>query len=217
MTDTTSAHADPAATSPAQTGTEPRPTSGRGGRAKRRNAGQDGRRPDGGRGLAATGQVSFDVAQFLVALCIVGLYIASMWLMFEHRADPRWDRMVYLYTGFEAIVFVAAGAIFGTRIQRASVVAAHEQSQQAREDLHAERARADRAAQLEEAAAAFIKALRAFEDEEPPSTGNEQEPGTSADRIGKRGSDASTVPTAGRGGLSFAIKLAEELFPQGRR
>jgi hypothetical protein len=173
--------------------------------------------PDGEARRAATGQVSISVPQFLVALCILTVYIASMWLMFQHRADAQWDRMVYLFTGFEAIGFVAIGAIFGTRIQRASVDAAHEQSRQAREDLHAERARADRAAQLEEAAATFIKALKAFDDEEPPSTGNGQPSGTSADRIGQRGSDVSTAPTAGSGGLSFAIKLAEDLFPQGRR
>jgi hypothetical protein len=199
MTDTTSAHADSAVAAPAppgQGGPGPKPAAGRGRRKK----------PDG---------ASFDVAQFLVALLVLGVYVASMWLMFQHRADPQWDRMVYLFTGFEAIVYVAAGVIFGTRIQRASVEAAHEQSRQAREDMRAQRERGDRAAQLDEATATFIKVLKAYENEEPMSTGNGEASGA-ADRIGQRGHDAGTEPADARGGLSFAIKLAEELFPQGR-
>ena len=165
------------------------------------------------------------IAQFFVAFCIIGVYVASMWLMMQHRGDPapEWDRLVFLFTGFEAIVFVAAGAIFGTRVQRASVEAAQEQSRQAREDLGAEQERAARAAELEESTATFLKALKAlkaYADAEPQSTSNGQASVTTPGHPGRaagRGPDGSTVPLVGDGGLDFAIKLAEELFSPGRR
>jgi hypothetical protein len=223
MTDTTSAHAD-SSTSPsspapaAQSNGAHRPAAGQGRRRSR------GAEPDWEAKLDAFSRLGFSAAQFVVALCILGLYIGSMWLMFLHRDDRQWDRMVYLFTGFEAIVFVAAGAIFGTRVQRASVEAANEQTRRAREDLGVERERAARAARLEEATANFIRALKAYESEEPPGAenGQKQEDGDDRigprddDRIGRRGGTGLTAAPAGRSGLSFAIKLAEDFFPQGR-
>ena len=180
--------------------------------------GRRGAEPDWEARLDAFSRLGFSAAQFVVALCILGLYIGSMWLMFLNRDDRQWDRMVYLFTGFEAIVFVAAGAIFGTRVQRASVEAANEQTRRAREDLGVERERAARAARLEEATANFIRALKAYETEEPTGAENdrEREDSDDQDRIGPRGRIPRSAPPAGQSGLSFAIKLAEDFFPQGR-
>ena len=222
MTDTTPAHADsgdsPNSSAPAvQSNDAHEPTAGHG--RGRRNQAAEPRdvHLDREARLAVFSRIGFGAAQFVVALCILGLYIGSMWLMFLHRDDRQWDRMVYLFAGFEAIVFVATGAIFGTRVQRASVEAANEQTRQAREDLHVERKRADRGAKLEEATATFIRALKAYESEEPPGTGDGQKSDTSPDRFGQRGSSGKATPAVGKDGLSFAIKLAEELFPWGRR
>jgi hypothetical protein len=161
-------------------------------------------------------QLGFAILQVIAALAVLAAYGLSMWVMFKYRGDPHWDRMVYLFTGFEAIVFAAAGLIFGTRIQRASVEAAHEQSRQAHEDLNAARKRADRADELEEATANYIKALRAYEGGQSQSAGNGQASYDSPDLIGPRGNDGDTVPKNDNSRPSFALKLAEEFFPQGR-
>lgn len=198
------AHGDPAAD----------PATDRSGR-RRRRTGSD--RPSA---LAAVGQRGFGAGQFLVALGILAVYIGSMWLMFEHSGDSdlQWDREIYLFTGFEAIVFVAAGAIFGTRIQRASVDAAQEETRQAREDLGAERQRADRARQLEEATATFIMALKAYGDSLPPGTEeNEYAADSSPDLVGPRGRNRAGTPATSSGEMGYAIKLAEQLFSPGRR
>jgi hypothetical protein len=219
MTEITSPHADSntngnSPASSAQSNGAHRPAAGQGRRRRSRGA-----EPDWEARLDAFSRLGFTAAQFVVALCILGLYIGSMWLMFLHRDDRQWDRMVYLFTGFEAIVFVAAGAIFGTRVQRASVEAANEQTRRAREDLGVERERAARAAKLEEATANFIRALKAYESEDPPGAenGQEREDNDGEDRIGPRGDIGRTTAPASRSGLSFAIKLAEDFFPQGRR
>src|ERR1700760_4790950 len=139
MTDLTSVPAAP----DASRGTPESSTQGR--RQRRRPERNDMR--EGRKGCDWQG-----IAQFFAAFCIIGVYVASMWLMVRDSNDPgpQWDRLVFLFTGFEAIVFVAAGAIFGTRVQRASVEAAQEESRQAREDLGAEQERAARADELEE-------------------------------------------------------------------
>lgn len=56
--------------------------------------------------------------------------------------DQKWTRLVYLYGGVEAIVFGAAGALFGTTIQRAQVKDANKKADDAQKnaDDHAKKA-----------------------------------------------------------------------------
>jgi len=71
------------------------------------------------------------------------------------RGDTNWDRVVYIFGSVEAIAFAAAGAIFGTQVQRQQVQAAQAQAS-------AERTRANEAqstVQQHVAKAAQAKAL----------------------------------------------------------
>ena len=54
--------------------------------------------------------------------------------------DNDWSRLTYVFGSVEAIVFAAAGAIFGTTVQRSNTVRAEQRadSQQQRADAHAE-------------------------------------------------------------------------------
>jgi hypothetical protein len=167
-------------------------------------------------------------AQFIVAMAILAGYGWSLYLMFQHSGkagSEEWDRMVYLFSGFEAIVFVAAGVIFGTRVQRASVEEARERSrrtdewfQQAREDADAERERADQTA---EAVTVFIKTLKAIQlqlSRQPVPDGNGNgSAAMSGNLAGAYGVNDPSAPTAGGIDLSSIIQLAEEVLPQGRR
>lgn len=48
-------------------------------------------------------------------------------------ADLRWTRLMFLYVGAEAVVFAAAGTIFGSQVQRGRVEAANERAAAAEE------------------------------------------------------------------------------------
>jgi hypothetical protein len=156
--------------------------------------------------------------QLAVAVCLMCIYIATLWVMFLYRGDKQWDRMVYLFSGYEAVVFVAVGAIFGTRIQRASVDSAHEQSRQAREDLTAERERADNAARVEDSAAALATALQVYLRQKAASTANANGTDAQEGRQGARGrQDAAGSFSEVDPGLALLAQLADELFPPRRR
>jgi hypothetical protein len=81
----------------------------------------------------------------IVAISLVVVYIAMLAFLVTLRGDKEWDRLVYLLTGFEALVFTGAGALFGTTVQRANVTAAREDAANARESAKTERDRAERA------------------------------------------------------------------------
>jgi hypothetical protein len=76
--------------------------------------------------------------QLVAAIALVVLYLAMLAVMTVLRHDSDWDRLVYLLTGFEAIAFAGAGALFGATTQRAEAAGA-------RRDAAAARAATDRA------------------------------------------------------------------------
>src|SRR4051794_10673150 len=62
------------------------------------------------------------------ALCI---------LMLLKRGDASWNHIVYVFAGYEALVFAAAGALFRITVHRATTSAARRQipqAEQGRED-----------------------------------------------------------------------------------
>jgi len=61
-------------------------------------------------------------------------YIAFLVVLVSKRGDANWDRLVYLFSGFEAIVFAAAGMVFGTSVQRSQLNAARQEAAVAKED-----------------------------------------------------------------------------------
>jgi hypothetical protein len=76
-------------------------------------------------------------AEQLAAIALIGVFLAFVVALVLLRADEHWDRLVFLLAGVEAIVFAAAGALFGTSVQRTQAV-------EARQAATEERERADR-------------------------------------------------------------------------
>jgi hypothetical protein len=148
-------------------------------------------------------------AAIFVAIGVLVVYVVALWLLFEHRADGSWDRMVYLFGGFEAIVFAAVGAIFGTTVQRATVATAQVHAQQARADARAERNRADNAVALGASGSALATGIRSYAagrlNSAPMSAGAAE----ARHGVGVRGEEPAPVDSD----LSFLVQLANDLFP----
>jgi hypothetical protein len=99
--------------------------------------GQDGTGQDGpspGSGKPNTAAVTLGPAAMITAIALIAVYIAMLFLLMSMRNDKEWDRLVYLLSGFEALVFAGAGALFGTTIQRANVTAARNDATEAKKD-----------------------------------------------------------------------------------
>jgi hypothetical protein len=149
--------------------------------------------------------------QPIVAVILIGIYIAILWVMFSHRADKEWDRMVFLLSGYEAIVFVAVGYFFGTQVQRGSVEVATDQAEQAREDLDVERNRADRATHQKGSADALAMGFKEYasrHQSRPSSPGSADKGWDSA----ARGTDAGDETA-----LAILIGLADEVLGSGEQ
>jgi hypothetical protein len=112
-----------------------------------------------------------------VAVAVLVLYIAFVVVLIAMRGDAHWDRLVYLLSGFEAIVFAAIGWMFGTTVSRGAVqdaksakAEAQEAASAAKRDAEqqrvaAEKARSERDDSIEDAVrgrslAASIRAKR---------------------------------------------------------
>lgn len=72
--------------------------------------------------------------QLVLASLVMACYIAFLIVLVSKRGDENWDRLVYLFSGFEAIVFAAAGMVFGTSVQRSQLNAARQEAAVAKED-----------------------------------------------------------------------------------
>jgi hypothetical protein len=87
---------------------------------------------------ASTGPVAVGTA-----IALIAVYIAMLAFLVTMRGDKQWDRLVYLLSGFEALVFTGAGALFGTTIQRSNIATARADAADAKQIAQAERNRAD--------------------------------------------------------------------------
>jgi hypothetical protein len=124
-----------------------------------------------------------------VAVLAVLLYLVVTVVLFfaaRHAEDPPWSRYVYLYSGLEGLVFAAAGALFGAKVQRSQADA-----EKARADrAETESARAQSAEREQALVAQAAYALRdAIEAERQVSAAERAAPPTgrrtrSAERIG---------------------------------
>lgn len=104
----------------------------------------------------------------VAAALIVG-FVVFVVVLVNLRSDPSWDRLVFLFAGYEALVFAAAGAFFGTRIQRSTTrlaqenaAAATERAEDAQQQVKEER---DATAQARAAAEAAQEQERQARDE----------------------------------------------------
>lgn len=69
-----------------------------------------------------------------VAVALILIFLLFVWIMFRMRNDEQWDRLVFLFGSVEALVFGAAGALFGASMQRSQTADAQEQAESAEEE-----------------------------------------------------------------------------------
>ncbi|NAS21159.1 hypothetical protein GT755_05585 [Herbidospora sp. NEAU-GS84] len=58
--------------------------------------------------------------QIWLGVGLIVLFVAALVALVLLRDDPQWDRLVFLLQGLEALVFAAAGVLFGTAVGRSS-------------------------------------------------------------------------------------------------
>lgn len=129
-----------------------------------------------------------------VLLCFAAVFV---FMLSELDAgEVRWNRMTFLYGTVEALVFAAAGALFGTQVQRERVVKAEERAEDAEKKAESN---ADAAASGRTLAkAAKVEAM------------------TTAPELAQYGfsPQAGVTPTEEAAPVYRLATLAEELFPE---
>jgi hypothetical protein len=113
---------------------------------------------------AGLGEERFDgpsTLQSWLAVSVIALFIAMLVGLAFLRADQNWDRLIYLLSGFEAIVFAAAGLVFGATISRRITVAAREDADRAKAEATHQQAVAEQHMQGNLAGEALAKAVLA--------------------------------------------------------
>ncbi len=96
-----------------------------------------------------------------MAILLIVVFIIALVGMATLRSDHQWDRLIYLFGGLEAVVFAAAGALFGTSVQRGSLVDARKDASDARQEARTARADAEAHGAQAEKGRALAEAIRA--------------------------------------------------------
>ena len=78
------------------------------------------------------------------AMILIAVFVIALIVMALLRSDREWDRLIYLFGGLEAVVFAAAGALFGTSVQRGNLADARNDASQARQEADTARTQAQR-------------------------------------------------------------------------
>ncbi|MEZ0113848.1 hypothetical protein ABH920_007882 [Catenulispora sp. EB89] len=149
-------------------------------------------------------------ARYAAAFVLV-FYLGMVAFMMIKRADAQWDHMNSLLGGLQAIVFGAAGVLFGTSIQRDSVARATTAADHAHNEAEQERSKsraAERRAAGGEAMAAVAR-----------STGKKAQQRASLWNEYRGEDDAAGDPDAEnaeaelRASHASLVALADEYFP----
>jgi hypothetical protein len=133
-----------------------------------------------------------------IAVVLIALFVVFIVVLIILRASPHWDRLIFLFGGLEALVFAAAGALFGTGVQRA-------QTMQAQQVANQERQRAD----ANESAAVHGQAVAAMVRAKTDNPGGGE---------GQEGRGARPTPGGGPadGSLADLRQVVDEWFPRTR-
>jgi hypothetical protein len=142
-------------------------------------------------------------AERAAAMILIAIFVIALVLMAMVRNDHEWDRLIYLFGGLEALVFAAAGALFGTSVQRGNLADARKDASQARQEAESVRAQAQTHGSQAEKGRALAEACRAAADAIQ---------GTSQ-RRGAREMD-QFEPASPQ--LLTLVMLADRLFPDSR-
>lgn len=116
------------------------------------------RRPVEGAGSAAASGTRLAGAALAVAVTVIAVWLGILvWLLVEvNESEVSWTRLLVVLGSVEAVAFAAAGALFGTTVQRQRV-----EDERARADAAESRAEANQAAAVNgHKLAAAIKATR---------------------------------------------------------
>jgi uncharacterized membrane protein YcjF (UPF0283 family) len=132
------------------------------------------------------------------ALVLIALFVLFIIVMIVLRDSAQWDRLAYLFAGFEALVFAAAGALFGTSVQRAQTV-------QAQQDAQRQEARADANESDAQHGRALAAMVRAKHDNAAAAEGE-----------GRGGRPDLTRAAGAEPGIAELARVVEELFPRAR-
>jgi hypothetical protein len=146
----------------------------------------------------------------VVAVVLILIFIGLLFLLISMRDDEHWDRLVYLFTGYEAIVFAGAGALFGTTVQRANITAARRDAAAAKGEAKAERNRAEAAALDATAGRMLSEVVKVKASTRPARTAPRQgaRPDEATDPLHE--TEAAVDPD-----LAELAELAERMFPSG--
>jgi hypothetical protein len=146
--------------------------------------------PSGGLGSSVSWKSPTAVTAIVVLLGFVAFVVYMLTAV--DVEDTTWTRLVYVFGSVEAIVFAAAGAMFGTQVQRA-------QTEDAKERAQSQERRADRNVEGAARGQALAKTVKVAK-----KAGAEDGGGQSFGPPGVGGSTAEVDRLAA---------VAEELFP----
>jgi hypothetical protein len=140
----------------------------------------------------------------LAIAVVIGYGVFTWWLIREAgKSEVYWSRLVFLFQGVEALVFAAAGLVFGTSINRNQLSDAREAQKQALR-------RADEAVSEADVGRVIVAALHAYSRERaltevPP-------PPLDSDRIGSGLGGWGPDPSSSDADfVSYMLRLTEEL------
>ncbi|KKL57828.1 hypothetical protein LCGC14_2231500, partial [marine sediment metagenome] len=78
-------------------------------------------------------KMSFSVVPYIIAIGVMIAYGFFIYFLIGKvgAEDPDWSRLIYLFSGVEAIVFAAAGFLFGREVNRKRAENAEEEKKRA--------------------------------------------------------------------------------------
>jgi len=94
-----------------------------------------------------------DSQKFVLAIIILIVYLIFIgFMLFKSKIEePSWSRMLYLFSGIEAIVFAALGYVFGKDIHRIRAEKAEENVEEAKKETDKAKKETDNAKKTAEA------------------------------------------------------------------
>lgn len=153
-------------------------------------------------------------------LVFFGIVVTILLQVAGSSNETTWSRLVFVYSGVEAVVFAAAGALFGTQIQRAQTVAAEERASAAEELVDEARNEAKLLSVRAANGAALKQAIEATEavEGQPARSGRTRQSGNlGGGRVGSGPPPEGAPAPAGEmsgSSTAYLAELARRLFPE---
>lgn len=120
------------------------------------------------------------LALYVAIAALVAWLVFTVYLLFQVNSDElAWTRIAWVFASVEAIAFAAAGALFGTAVQRENVERAEDRATTAEEVAESNRDHATKgrvlaaSLQADAAGAAPPGGVRAFGGDDPGGTSSD--------------------------------------------